>query len=128
MKIFNITIVLLLTLILVGCATTKSYQDAGVYNGKNYTFDVTWEDKGLFRETYVSINDERVLTIDRVSIKTANCQKISFYVNQCSFKAAYAGNDVDVIQTIDGQLYQQNAYYKILFNGTLVRTITTPLI
>ena len=127
MKMFNITIVFMLTLILVGCASTKSYQDAGVYEGQNYAFDITWKDKGLFRETYVSINNERVLTIDRASVKTASCEKISFYVNQCSFKATYAGNDVDVIQTIDGQLYQQNAYYKILFNGTLVRTITTPL-
>lgn len=127
-KVRNIAIFTALSLVLAACATSKSYQDAGVYQGTNYEFDVTWEDKGLFRETYISINGDRVLTIDRDALKAAPCQKTSAFVEQCAYKTEYAGKTVDIVQNVDVKMYQQNAYYKISFNGTLIRTITIPLL
>lgn len=112
---------------LSGCATTKTYQDAGVYKGENYLLDVTWEDEGFFRTTYVSINEDRILTIDREAVKSANCQKTSFYVSRCVFNTEYEGRDVEVVAISDGQIGQQNVHYNISFDGTLIRRMTVPI-
>ena len=112
---------------LSGCAGTKTYQDAGVYKGENYLLDVTWEDGVVFRTTYVSVNGDRILTIDREAFKSANCQKTSFYVSRCVFNTEYEGRDVEVVATSDGQIGQQNTYYNISFDGTLIRRMTVPI-
>jgi hypothetical protein len=120
------TVALLGAFALSGCATTKTYQDAGVYKGENYLLDVTWEDGGFSRTTYVSVNGDRILTIDRESYKAANCQQTSYYVSRCVYNTEYEGRDVEVVATSDGQIGQQNTYYSISFEGTLIRRMTVP--
>ena len=138
MNIFNRTklninigktlLVLLSAFVLSACASTRTFEDAGVYKGENYTIDITREDSGLFREYRISINGDLVLTIDRDATKAANCQKMSLYVSRCTFDTQYEGKAVRIIQEIDGQMFQQNAYYSVYFDGVLIRRVTTPLL
>ena len=127
MRILKNVSLILGSVALIGCASTKSYQDVGTYNGNNYVFDITWVDEGLFRTTYLSINDTEVLKMDRETVRAANCEKTSFYVSVCEYSTEYEGNSVEVVATQDSQMYQQNTYYSISFNGSLVERITVPL-
>lgn len=120
-------VIALCALFLSACATTKTYMDTGVYKGENYTFDVTWVDESLFRTVFFSINGDRALTIDREAQKNANCYKTSFYVNRCTYNTQYEDISVEVIVDTDGQMFQQNSYYIVSFDGILVRRITVPL-
>ena len=123
------TVALLGAFALSGCAGTKTYQDAGVYKGENYLLDVTWEDGAVFRTTYVSVNGDKILTIDREALRgtAENCQQTSFYVRRCVFNTEYEGRDVEVVTTSDVQVGQQNTYYSISFDGTLIRRMTVPV-
>lgn len=125
-KILNIALTLG-SITLAACASTKTYKDAATYNGKNYVFDVTWKDQGLTRTTFLSINNTLVLTIDREAVKEAGCEKTSFYVIRCDYDAEFEGNKISVVAESDGQIGQQNTYYSISFNGSLVERITVPL-
>ena len=64
----------------------------------------------------------------RAASKDANCQKMSLYVGQCTYDTQYEGKAVIIIQEIDGQMIQQNAYYSVYFDGVLIRRVTTPLL
>lgn len=119
---------LLSVFVLSACASTRTFEDAGVYKGESYTISITREDEGLFREYSISINGDLVLTIDREETKAAPCQKMSLYVSRCTYETQYQGIAVRVIQEIDAQMFQQNAYYSIYFDGVLVRRVTTPLL
>jgi hypothetical protein len=129
MSIINVRPVAMffLAFLLSACASTKTYKDAGVYNGESYVFDITWEDEGFFRTTYLSINEALVLTIDRETNRAADCQKTSYLVIRCIYNTQYEGKAVEVVHDYDAQFYQQNSYYSISINGTLVRRITTPI-
>jgi len=115
-------------LALSACASTRTFEDVGVYKGENYTIDITRADSGLFREYYISINGDLVLTIDRAAIDEAPCEKMSLYVNRCTFDTQYEGKAVRIVQEADAQMFQQNIYYNVYFDEMLIRRVITPLI
>lgn len=117
-------------LLLSACETPRTFEDAGVYDGDNYTIEVARVPDGLFRIYYISINGDQILKIDRELLATPpdRCQKVSFYVTQCNFNTQYEGKAVKVIQEVDARPFQQNAYYSVYFDGVLIRRVTTPLL
>ena len=119
--------VLSFTFFLSACEAPRTFEDAGVYRSENYTIEIERVPTGLTRTTYISINGDKVLTIDGAAIRDASCQRMSLYVNQCTFDTQYEGKAVRVIQEVDGKLYQQNIYYSVYFDGVLIRKIVTPL-
>ena len=125
-RIGKTLLVLVCAFTLSACASTRTFEDAGVYKGENYSIEITREDVGLFREYYISINGDQVLTIDRAATKDANCQKMSLYVSRCTYDSQYEGKAVRIIQELDGQMFQQNIYYSVYFDGVLIRRVTTP--
>lgn len=119
--------VLFCALFLSACDSTRTFQDAGAYKGKNYTIDITRVPTGISRATYISINGDQILAIEGKSSARANkCQRTSFYVNRCTFNAQYEGKAVSIIEEMDAKMYQQNIYYSVYFDGVLIRRVTTP--
>ena len=121
-------LVVLSAFVLSACASTRTFEDAGVYRGENYAITITRNDTGYSREYLISINGDPILTIDSAATKAAPCQKMSLYVSRCTYETQYQGNAVRVIQEIDGQMFQQNAYYNVYFDDVLIRRVTTPLL
>jgi hypothetical protein len=120
--------VLFCALLLSACDSTRTFQDAGAYKGENYTIGIERVDTGLFRAYNISINGDKILTIDKSNVSGDQCQKMSFYVSRCTYNTKYKGKAVRVIQEIDAQMFQQNAYYSVYFDGVLIRRVTTPLL
>jgi hypothetical protein len=120
-------------LFLSACASTRTFEDAGVYQGKHYTISITRVPDNISSEvSYIAINGDQILDFDLRKLgrnwRDENCQHTSTYVNQCTFNTQYEGMAVKVIQEVDGKLYQQNAYYSVYFDGVLIRRVTTPLL
>ena len=127
-RIGKTLLVLVCAFTLSACASTRTFEDAGVYKGENYSINITREDTGFSRQYLISIDGDQVLTIDRAAIKAANCQQMSFYVSRCTYDTQHEGKAVRIIQEVDGQMFQQNAYYSVYFDGVLIRRVTTPLL
>ena len=49
-RIGKTLLVLVCAFTLSACASTRTFEDAGVYKGENYSIEITREDVGLFRE------------------------------------------------------------------------------
>ena len=122
-------LVLLAAFVLSACDSTRSFEDAGVYKGENYTIDITRVPTGISRTTTISINGEQILTISgREEAQGENCQQMSFYVSQCTFDTQYEGKAVRVVLERDGKPFQQAVYYSVYFDGALIRKVSTPFL
>lgn len=125
-------LVLLSAFILTACASTRTFEDAGVYKGENYTISITRVPDNISSQVvYVSINGDQILDYDLRALgrdwREDNCERMSLYVNRCTFNTQYEGKAVRFVEETDAQMFQQNAYYSVYFDGVLIRRVTTPL-
>jgi hypothetical protein len=121
---------LVCAMLLGACEAPRTFQDAGVYQGENYTITIDRVPDGLFRNYHISLNEERILTIEgsKLQSQADDCRKIAFYVSQCTFSTSYGDKPVRVVMETDGRLYQQTANFSVFVDEVLVRRITTPLL
>ena len=120
---------LLLAFVLSACDSARTFEDAGVYKGDNYTFEIKRVPSGVSRTTTISINGEQILLISgREEAYGTNCQRMSYYVFQCTFHTRYGGKAVRIVLERDGKPYQQAVNYSVYFDDVLIRKVSTPLL